>query len=198
MRTIIKLSIYTLVMIFGITVFGQKKVHTIEFEHIINASADKVWKVIADDFDKISNSHPKLVGSSFLNGVTETQIGCSRVCNYNKSGSKFLKETITELDDETMTLGIDIFEVNGLPINPEYSTAIQKIIPVDANTSKMVMTVSYRTKPGFLGGVARGGFKKGIKDYGIAIEHHILTGETVTKDNFKKVKKEYCKTNRSK
>ena len=196
MKTIIKFSVYMLVMSLGVTALAQKKVQTIEVEHVINAPAEKVWKVIAEDFDKISNSHPKLVSSGFLNGAQETEVGCSRVCNYNDKGSKFLKETVTYLDNDSMTLGIDIFEVEGLPINPEYSTAVQKIVPIDDNSSKMIMTVNYRTKPSFLGGLAKGGFKKGIRDYGIAIEHHVNTGETVTKENFKFAKKKYCEANK--
>ena len=197
MKATIKFSVYMLIMFLGISVFAQKKVQTIEVEHIINAPAEKVWKVIAEDFDKISDSHPKLVSSDFLNGATETVVGCSRVCNYNEEGSKFLKETVTQIDNESMTLGIDIFAVQGLPINPEYSTATQKIVAIDANTSKMIMTVNYRTKPAFLGGLAKGGFKKGIRDYGIAIEHHIITGESVTKENFKAAKKKYCEATKS-
>ena len=51
--------------------------------------------------------------------------------------------------------------------------------------------MNYRTKPAFMGGMMKGSFKKLINDYFIAIEHHVKTGEKVTKDNFKEIKKAY-------
>ena len=51
--------------------------------------------------------------------------------------------------------------------------------------------MNYRTKPAFLGAVAKGGFKKTIAGYLLAVEHHVLTGETVNRDNFKSIKKQY-------
>ena len=60
-----------------------------------------------------------------------------------------------------------------------------KMIPVDANTTKFVFDMTYRTKPAFMGGMMKKSFKKLIQDYAIAIEHHVTTGENVNKDNFK-------------
>ena len=37
----------------------------------------------------------------------------------------------------------------------------------------------------------KGKFKKLISDYFIAIEHYGKTGEAVTKENFKEIKKQY-------
>ena len=66
-----------------------------------------------------------------------------------------------------------------------------KMIPVDANTTKFVFDMTYRTKPAFMGGMMKKSFKKLIQDYAIAIEHHVTTGENVNKDNFKRIKKAY-------
>lgn len=51
--------------------------------------------------------------------------------------------------------------------------------------------MTYRTKPAFMGGMMKNNFKKLIADYAIAIEHYVATGESVNKDNFKSVKKQY-------
>jgi len=40
-----------------------------------------------------------------------------------------------------------------------------------------------------MGGMVKGWFKKLIRDYAIAVDHHVRTGETVNKDNFKSIKK---------
>jgi hypothetical protein len=42
-----------------------------------------------------------------------------------------------------------------------------------------------------MGRLAKGKFRKNIEDYVLAIEHNVLTGETVSKDNFKEIKKKY-------
>jgi len=46
-----------------------------------------------------------------------------------------------------------------------------------------------------MGGLMKGKFKKLIADYFIAIEHHIRTGESVNKSNFKSIKKLYASPN---
>lgn len=51
--------------------------------------------------------------------------------------------------------------------------------------------MTYRTTPAFMGWMAKGKFKKQIEDYLIAVEHHVLTGENVNKENFKQIKKKY-------
>ena len=52
------------------------------------------------------------------------------------------------------------------------------------------MEMTFRTRPAFMGAMMKGAFRNLINDYAIAIEHHLRTGEAVTKDNFKSVKKE--------
>ena len=51
--------------------------------------------------------------------------------------------------------------------------------------------MEYQTKPALMGSLIKGQFKKLIKDYFIAIEHYARTGEPVTLENFKGVRKEY-------
>ena len=58
---------------------------------------------------------------------------------------------------------------------------------IDANTSKGKADLMYRTKPAFMGGMAKGKFKGMLEDYFLSIEHHIKTGEKVTIENFKTI-----------
>ena len=51
--------------------------------------------------------------------------------------------------------------------------------------------MNFRTKPAMMGGMMKGQFINLMKDYFIAIEHHIKTGEKVTKDNFNTIKSKY-------
>ncbi|WP_353780145.1 SRPBCC family protein [Winogradskyella sp. 3972H.M.0a.05] len=187
MKQTLKISSSILIFLLSFNVFAQKKVQKISMSYTINAPASKVWEVVGDDYANIYKSHPKVITSNFINNSTSAQFGSERVCNFNDKGSKYIKERITEYDSENYSCKIDVYEVKGFPINSEYTYAIQRVIPIDDNTSTFEMEFHYRTKPGLLGGFAKGSFKKGLLQYAMAVEHYILTGEEVTKDNFKAI-----------
>ena len=194
MRTTIKLGLILLLMVVNTSIFAQKtdkKVITFSVERIINASVEKVWKVVGEDFGAIANSHPKIVSSEYDQGHTTGGENVSRTCNFNEKGTKYLQETQVEFDAENYTFKVLINSAGGVPLNTDYSYGIYQVIPIDENSSKLVMTMGLRTKPAFLGWVAKGQFKRDIANYMIAVEHHVLTGENVNKENFKEIKKMY-------
>lgn len=117
--------------------------------------------------------------------------GAERVCHFNKKGTKYLKEKQVNYDPVNYTFKNQVYQAGKFPVSPEHTFAIYKVEAIDANTSRFTFDMTYRTKPAFMGGMMRGKFKKLIRDYAIAIEHHVKTGERVTKDNFKSVKKSY-------
>lgn len=90
-----------------------------------------------------------------------------------------------DYDPENYTFRNQVYQAGKFPVNPEYTYAIYKIEPIDANSCRFVFDMTYRTKPAFMGGMMKKSFKKLINDYAIAIEHHVTTGEVVTKDNFR-------------
>ena len=178
----------------NISLFAQKtdkKVKTFTVERVIPASAERVWAVVGEDFGAIANSHPQIVSSSFNQGFTTGGENVSRTCNFNEKGSKYLQEKQVSYDAKNHTFKVLIYQAGGLPLDTEYNYAVYKVIPIDANSSKLVMDMGVRTKPAFMGGLAKGKFKKTIGDYLLAVEHHVLTGENVNKDNFKEIKKKY-------
>ncbi|MFK7810328.1 MAG: hypothetical protein AB8F74_21165, partial [Saprospiraceae bacterium] len=77
------------------------------------------------------------------------------------------------------------------PVDPAYTKAVCKVTDLGNGTCKISYHMQHRTKPGFMGALSKGKFKKLIKDYFISIEHHVKTGEVVNKDNFKGIKKKY-------
>lgn len=169
----------------------QKKTQHFVVEHIINAPAAKVWEVVGEDYGGVAYSHPKIVSSNYVNGSLKAGEGVERVCNFNEKGTKFLKEKMINYDPENYTFKNVLYQAGKFPVNPEYTFAIYKIEKIDDKTSKFIFDMTFRTKPAFMGGMAKGSFKKLIADYAIAIEHHVNTGEKVTKDNFKAIKKQH-------
>lgn len=194
MKTTVKHYAMLVVLLITSVSFAQKKVQSFTVSHTINTPIEKAWEVIGEDYGGIHKSHHKVITSSLINGSTKAELNCERVCNFNDSKTKYIKEKIVAFDPENHTMKIDIFEVNGFPIDPDYSYAIQRLEPINATSCKMVMDFHYRTKPGFLSSLAKGNFKKQLKKYAIAIEHYATTNEPVTKDNFKAIQKTYQTT----
>jgi len=173
------------------SMFAQK-VQTFTVSHIINAPADKVWAAVGEDYGAVANSHPRIISSDYVAGTLKAGEGAERVCYFNESGTRFLKEKQISYDPANYTFKNQVYQAGKFPVNPEYTYAIYKVIPIDANTSKFVFEMHFRTKPAFMGGMMKGNFKKLINDYAIAVEHHVNTGEVVNKDNFKEIKKQYA------
>lgn len=190
-KTKISIGLLSIILLTAMSLFSQdKKVQSFTVKETLNVSAEKVWAIVGEDFGAIANSHPSIVASNYLEGTTVSGEGAERQCNYNEQGTKYLHEKQVNYNPEEMTFDVKIFHIAGLPLNSDYSGATYKVVPVDEHTSKFVFTMTYRTKPAFMGALAKGKFKKSIGDYAIAVEHHALTGENVSKDNFKQIKKD--------
>ncbi len=188
------LSVIALIGLQSLYGQNQKKVQNFKVSHIINAPADKVWAVVGEDYGAIANSHPKIVSSDYINGSLKSGEGAQRVCHFNEKGTRFLKEKQVNYNPEERTFKNQVFQAGKFPVDPELTYAVYKVEAIDAQTSRFVFNMTYRTKPAFMGGMMKGQFKKLVKDYAIAVEHHVKTGENVNKDNFKAVKKQYTAT----
>ena len=146
---------------------------------------------MGDDYGAIANSHPRIVHSEYLNGSLKGGEGAERLCNFNDSGTQYLKEKMVNYDPANKTFINKVYQAGRFPVDPEYTQAVYKVEAIDENTSRFTFDMQYRTKPSFMGGMMRKNFESLIQDYGIAITHHLNTGEKVTKENFKQIKKEY-------
>lgn len=194
MKTIFKTGLVATLLSIGLQVAAQKA-QTFTVSRVIQAPVDKVWAVVGDDFGAIANSHPKIVKSDYVNGTLKSGEGAERRCNLNEKGNKYIQEKQVNYDPEHYTFKAAIYHVAGLPLSddPTHNYGIYRVEPIDAKSCKLVMDLSLQTKPAFMGAIAKNKFKKNIEDYTIAVEHHVLTGEAVNKENFKTIKKLYTK-----
>ena len=174
-----------------ITAFAQKKTQNFTVTYEMNAPAEKVWAVVGEDFGAIANSHPQIVSSEYINGTLKSGEGAERVCNFNDKGTKYLQEKQVNYDPENYRFEVQVSQASKLPMDPNYSLAVYKVEPIDENSSRFIFEMTYRTKPAFMGAMAKGKFRKLIEDYALAIEHHVNTGEIVNQDNFKEIKKQH-------
>ncbi|MEL6867872.1 MAG: SRPBCC family protein [Bacteroidota bacterium] len=192
MKNVIRLTgLFLLILSFSLSVQAQKKVQKIYLSKVIDLPADKVWQIVGEDYGAIAHSHPKIVSSDYISGTLEAGEGAERICHFNKKGTKYLKEKITNYDPENRSFTNTVFKAGKFPVDPEYTRAIYKVEDLGNGQCKISFDMQYRTKPSFMGAMTKGSFKRLIKDYFIAIEHYAKTGEKVTKANFKKIKKNY-------
>lgn len=175
----------------------QKKVQTFQVSKVIDLPADQLWAVVGDDYGRIAYSHPKIIASDYINGTLKAGEGAERVCYFNEKQTQFLKEKMVNYSPETMSFTNTVYQAGKFPVDPAYTQAIYKVKDLGNGTSELSFDMQYRTKPAIMGAMAKGKFKKLIQDYFIAVEHHVKTGEEVTKDNFKQIKKRYAKAEKS-
>ena len=170
---------------------AQKKVKSIKMDKVLDLPAEKVWAVVGEDYGAIAYSHPRIIASNYINGSLQAGEGAERICLFNEKGTQFLKEKMENYDPEKMTFVNRVYQAGKFPVDPDYTKAIYKVEDLGNGKSRVSFDMEYRTKPSFMGGMMKGSFEKLIADYFIAIEHHIKTGEKVTRENFKSIKKQY-------
>lgn len=192
MKSLIKtFAITTLALVITFGADAQKKVKTFKTSKVLDLSAEQVWAVVGEDYGAIAYSHPKIVNSSYINGSLKAGEGAERVCNFNDKGTQYLKEKMINYKPSEMSFTNTVYQAGKFPVDPEYTKAIYKVEDLGNGKSRLSFDMQYRTKPSFMGGMMKNQFMKLIDDYFIAIEHHVKTGEKVTKENFKDIKKQY-------
>lgn len=192
MKTIVK-SMLTLVFLAGLTTAfaGEKKVKSFYVDREFDIPAETIWKIVGEDYGSVAYSHPRIIESEYLQGSLEAGEGAERVCYFNDKHTQYLKEKMINYDPENMTFVNRVYQAGKFPVDPDYTEAVYKVEDLGEGRSRMSFNMQFRTTPAFMGGIMKGNFKGLIKDYLIAIEHHARTGEKVTRENFKSIKKKY-------
>jgi hypothetical protein len=80
---------------------------------IINATADKVWKLVRD-FNGLPKWHPAIATSEIEGGLPADQVGCVRRFT-RKSDGGLLREKLLSLADDTRTFTYNIL-VSPMPV----------------------------------------------------------------------------------
>ena len=171
----------------------EKKVQTFKVSKVIDIPANELWDVVGKDYGKIAYSHPKIMASDYIDGSLMAGEGAQRVCYFNEKQTQYLKEKMVNYSPDQMSFTNKVYQAGRFPVDPDYTQAVYQIKDLGNGQSEFSFDMQYRTKPAFMGAMSKGKFKKLINDYFIAVEHYTKTGEAVTKDNFKEIKKLYVK-----
>ena len=109
----------------------------------VNASADKVWKILGDDFNNISEWASFVVDS---NAIPDQPEGSGRICNVKGTGE--VVETIHKYDDDNRELA---FELKGKKI-PFFMQKIDntwRVKPKGDTSSEIQVNVDLTVMPVF-------------------------------------------------
>lgn len=151
--------------------------------------ADRLWEIVAGDYGRIAESHPKIVKSDYRHGSLKGELGAERTCWFDAKGKRTLHEQIVDWNPEKRVFSNRILEASGFPIDPDNTLAVVSVEDLGNGRSRLTYDMRFRAKPAIMTGKMKGAFRGLIQDYFIAVEHHALTGEPVTVDNFKQIAK---------
>ena len=185
-----------LLILFTAGLMGQsmdKKYRTIAIERQIEAPAERVWEALVADYGEISNFSPFIYTSNYLQGSLKGEVGARRKCAFNAKGTQWTHEEIREIDADRMLMKNVVIDAQKFPLDTDNSYATYHVRDNGDGTSTAGYTFHFRTKPAFLGLIARGSFKKSLNETLIGLEHYLETGEHVTggSDNAERVIKAY-------
>lgn len=171
----------------------SKPYKTLIIERQIDAPANRVWEALVLDYGEISNFSPFIYASNYENGSLKGKEGAERRCNFNAKGTRWSHERIVDIDTEQRRMKNVIIDAQKFPLDLDNSYAIYYVSDNGDGTTTAGYEFNFRTKPAFLGSLAKGSFRKSLNETLIGLEHYLETGEHVTggSDNAKRVLKIY-------
>ncbi|MFS4491937.1 SRPBCC family protein [Maribacter sp. 2308TA10-17] len=195
MKSIFSIALISLMSLNASAQSMEKKFRTVKVEMKINATAERVWEAMVLDYGEISNFSPYIYTSTYTNNSLKGELGAERKCNFNAKGTQWSKERISEIDNENMLMRNVVIDGAKLPLNFDNSQAFYRVKDNGDGTSTASYEFQFRTKPAFLGMLAKGGFKKQLSGTLVGLKHYVETGERVTggTNKHKEIKKKYPK-----
>lgn len=156
------------------------------YTEIINASKEKTWDVLFNQYGDIHIHNPGMIDSKFLNGATVGEKNCTRMCQFNEKLS--LEEIITKVD-ENNSFSIEVTKHN-MPLMKTMA-ATYELTALGDNRTEVKMISETSTSIGFLIHLMKGQLGKGLIMHLFGLKYYLETGKTVNKDNYSEVYKNY-------
>lgn len=153
-----------------------------EFREVVNASKEKTWEVLFNQYGDIHIHNPTMQSSSYMHNASKGELDCVRHCEF--TDKLFLDEKITEVK-ENDSLTIVVTEHN-LPFVKEMSASYE-LTSIGNEKTEVKMTSNNSFSPGFMKYLMRGQMSKSIDKHLFGMKYYIETGKTVNKDNYSKI-----------
>ena len=157
-----------------------------EFKEVINASIEKTWEVLFNQYGDIHIHNPTMPTSKYIDNATKGELNCSRHVTFDDK--LFLEETITEVN-ENKSFKVEAYKHN-LPFLKDMS-AIYELSSIGTDKTEVKMTSIVSTSPSFMIYLMKGQLGKGLKKHLFGLKYYLETGKTVNKDNYSEIFKNH-------
>lgn len=159
---------------------------TSKFQQTINASQEKVWEVLFEQYGDIHIHNPTMPTSKYVGDFTKGTVNCPRHVTFDEK--LYLEETITEVH-ENKSFKVVAYKHN-LPLLKDMS-AVYELVSLGAHKTQVTMISSVTSAPSFMIFLMKGQLGKGLKQHLFGLKYYLETGKTVNKDNYTQVFKNY-------
>lgn len=164
---------------------------SVEITQVLNASKEKVWKTIYNDYGDIHLHNPGIIKSHNLNGATKGALGVSRHCEFE--GGMFVDEKITQVkENENFT--VTVTNSSYPPAVKEWN-AVYEVASIGDEKTEIKMTLNILTDPEMMADGIIEQMKEPLGFYLIGLGYHIETGTAVTMENFPTILQDLAKIN---
>ena len=152
----------------------------------INASRDKIWEVLFNQYGDVHVHNPTMPSSNYMNNAIKGELNCVRHCMFNDK--LFVDEKITQVNDnESLTV---VVIKHNLPFVKELS-AKYELFTIGKDITEVKMTSLNSFSPNFMKYLMRGQMRKAVATHLFGMKYYIETGKTVNKNNYSKILKNY-------
>lgn len=153
----------------------EKKMKKVQAEVYINASIEKVWSIIGENFDQNSKFNVDAKKTYYLKEVTG-MIGSQRRTINHKD--KVIDVEILEYDPKKTHVKWEIFNMNVAPLKAGNSS--YTLYEDNKGGTILVQKAAFKMKVFFMDWIAKGKFTALFKTELAAIKHLAETGESIT------------------
>lgn len=157
-----------------------------EFKEVVNASKEKVWEVLFNQYGDIHVHNPTMKSSNYMHNATKGELNCVRHCKFTDKLN--LDEKITKVNEnDSFTV---VVTKHNLPFVKEMS-ATYELASIGDEMTEIRMTSLNSFSPGFMKYLMKGQMSKSIVKHLFGMKYYLETGKTVDKGNYSEVVKNY-------
>ncbi len=150
-----------------------------EFRETVNASVEKTWEVLFNQYGDIHIHNPNMVSSEYMNNASKGELNCVRHCKFSEK--LFLDEKTTEVVKNKFFKVV--VEKHNLPLL-KHMSATYELSSVGDNKTEIKMTSYSSTSPGFMIHLMKGQMGKSLVQHLFGLKYFIETGKIVDKKNY--------------
>ncbi|MBL4657921.1 MAG: SRPBCC family protein [Flavobacteriales bacterium] len=164
----------------------MKKFKEVTIDIVVNTDKESLWDLTFNRFGEVNVFNPVIEGSHYMSEA-KGQVGCERQCALDSKGGHVIERIIDATDHDSFELEI---------IGGNMPMMEQAFVRFDfeeraPNRTYVKLFMRFRSKPAFMAPLMAIMIKGMLTDMLKGLKYHLETGEMVTKENIKEIKKAY-------